>query len=105
MFHRESPSGKVNTKKQIFGRLNTMSLQELSNAVTTCPEALAGARHRLKQNRQRGLRRVGIGLQEFVHTFDQFLKAYSGIVNLVQTADSQYGGLAFGTLALLFAVC
>ena len=104
IFRRDTPSEMVTTQEEIVGRLNVMSMQELSNAVAACPGALAGAQHRLEQKRQRGLRKVGTDLQEFAQTFDQFLKAYSGIVSVVQTADSQYGGLAFGTLSLLFAV-
>lgn len=37
-------------------------------------------------------------------TFSDFLRSYSGIVELVKAADSQYGGLAYGTLSLLLSV-
>ncbi|RYP47915.1 hypothetical protein DL768_006111 [Monosporascus sp. mg162] len=42
-------------------------------------------------------------LQDFAVTFSRFLQAYSGIVSIVQTADSQYGNVAFAALSLLFA--
>ena len=37
--------------------------------------------------------------------FADFLEAYSGIVEIVKQADSQYGGLAYSTVSLLLLVC
>ena len=36
--------------------------------------------------------------------FADFLEAYSGIVEIVKQADSQYGGLAYSTVSLLLLV-
>jgi phage-related protein len=51
-----------------------------------------------------GLRKAGSSVQRVLGTFSDFLGSYSGIVELVKAADSQYGGLAYGTLSLLLSV-
>ena len=37
-------------------------------------------------------------------TFNDFLKAYAGVVEVVKAADAQYGNVAFAALSLLFVV-
>ena len=55
-------------------------------------------------NRKSGLRKVPALLQTFMTRFADFLEAYSGIVEIVKQADSQYGGLAYSTISLLLLV-
>ena len=54
--------------------------------------------------RKKGLRKLPTLLQSFMTHFADFLEAYSGIVEIVKQADSQYGGLAYSTLSLLLLV-
>ena len=54
--------------------------------------------------RNSGLRKFPALLQSFMTRFADFLEAYSGIVEIVKQADSQYGGLAYSTLSLLLLV-
>ena len=54
--------------------------------------------------RKKGLRKFPALLQTFMTRFADFLEAYSGIVEIVKEADSQYGGLAYSTLSLLLLV-
>lgn len=54
--------------------------------------------------RKRGLRKLPTLLQTFMTRFADFLEAYSGIVEIVKQADSQYGGLAYSTVSLLLLV-
>ena len=54
--------------------------------------------------RKRGLRKLPTLLQTFITRFADFLEAYSGIVEIVKQADSQYGGLAYSTVSLLLLV-
>ena len=54
--------------------------------------------------RKKGLRMFPRLLQSFMTRFADFLEAYSGIVEIVKQADSQYGGLAYSTLSLLLLV-
>ncbi|KAI4196195.1 MAG: hypothetical protein LQ346_003273 [Caloplaca aetnensis] len=42
--------------------------------------------------------------QNFATKFSGFLESYSGIVEVVKSADQQYGGLAYSTLSLFFIV-
>ena len=55
--------------------------------------------------RNTGARQAGSSVQKFLVTFSGFLESYSGIVELVKAADTQYGGLAYGTLSLFLGVC
>ena len=54
--------------------------------------------------RKKGLRKLPTLLQTFMTRFADFLEAYSGIVEIIKQADSQYGGLAYSTLSLLLLV-
>ena len=54
--------------------------------------------------RSMGLRKFPKKLQSFITTFSDFLECYSGIVEVVKQADSQFGGLAYSTLSLLLIV-
>ena len=54
--------------------------------------------------RKKGLRKLPALLQTFMTRFADFLEAYSGIVEIVKQADSQYGGLAYSSLSLLLLV-
>lgn len=49
-------------------------------------------------------KRVGKKTVVFVNNFASFLQAYSGIVEIMQGADQQYGGLAYSVLSLLLIV-
>lgn len=56
------------------------------------------------KQREKGFRKIGANIQSVSITFAGFLEAYSGIVEIVKAADQQFGGLAYGTLSLLFSV-
>lgn len=43
-------------------------------------------------------------IQTFGARFCEFLTCYSGIVEVVKGADQQYGGIAYGTMSILFTV-
>ncbi|PSN62332.1 hypothetical protein BS50DRAFT_625007 [Corynespora cassiicola Philippines] len=57
----------------------------------------------LARRRSRGLHQISAWLQEFTTTFDRFLKAFSGVVDIAKCVDTQYGNVASATLSLLFA--
>lgn len=82
----------------------TGDLSNLSQAVV--PMLLSAYKaHRLwKDSRKRPLRKPGAWVQHWLSTFGQFLTSYAGIVEIIKGADQQYGGLAYGTLALLLAI-
>ena len=48
--------------------------------------------------------RSGNALQKFMSTLSQFLKAYSGLIDVANGVDNQYGGLVIGALSVLVQV-
>ena len=50
------------------------------------------------------LGKVGKATITFANNFSGFLQAYSGIVEIMQGADQQYGGIAYSALSLLLIV-
>ena len=66
---------------------------------------LAEAKNIIWSNKRKsGLRKLPTILQSFMTRFADFLEAYSGVVEIVKQADSQYGGLAYSTISLLLLV-
>lgn len=81
-----------------------MPLEQLSAYVDFEVEKMRVANTAITQKRASSLHRIGGAVQDFTLTFRDFLKAYSGIVEVVQAADAQYGNVAFAALSLLFVV-
>lgn len=88
----------------ILDRLNSVPLEQLSSYVKYEVAKMEGADARLAQKRSKGIHKAAAQAQDFTITFDQFLKAYSGIVDVLKQADSQYGNVASATLSLFYAV-
>lgn len=80
------------TKEQLSGLAST--------ELTRAQEVQSSWRTR----RNTGLRKFPKKLQSFMKTFSDFLACYSGIVEIVQQADNQFGGLAYSTLSLFLIV-
>lgn len=53
---------------------------------------------------QQTIKKVGKATVAFANNFSSFLQAYSGIVEIMQGADQQYGGVAYSALSLLLIV-
>lgn len=62
------------------------------------------AQSHLRVKRTHGYRKVTTGFVKFAHAFQDFLKVYSGIVDIMKMASDQYGGIAYGTFSVLFSV-
>ena len=84
--------------------LNEMSLETLSQYVRAETASLQGAKSDLDDKRTKGVHRAYARTEQFMVEFDRFLTVYSGVVNILSSADAQYGGVATAMLALLFAV-
>ncbi|KAL9635581.1 MAG: hypothetical protein Q9164_003363, partial [Protoblastenia rupestris] len=56
------------------------------------------------KNDYRATNRAGKKLVLFANNFSGFLQAYSGILEIMKTADSQYKGVAYSTLLLFLIV-
>ncbi|MCJ1383605.1 hypothetical protein MMC17_006719 [Xylographa soralifera] len=77
--------------------------EQLQKLLQDCLDSADGKRIEHEQNRSL-IGRVGKGTVRFVNNFSGFLQAYSGIVEVMNGADDQYGGLAFSTLSILLIV-
>ncbi|KAF7532265.1 hypothetical protein G7054_g8121 [Neopestalotiopsis clavispora] len=54
--------------------------------------------------RRLGWRKFAATIEEFAEAADSFLAGFSGVVEVIKLADSQYGNAASSVLALLFAL-
>ncbi|KAH6881928.1 hypothetical protein BKA58DRAFT_433709 [Alternaria rosae] len=90
-------------ESDLLQSLNAMPLHVLSTYVHKHAEDLGAAHTALDRKRSDGVRKTWSETERFVMQFDRFLNAYSGILDIVKTADAQYGGVAGATLALLFS--
>ena len=106
LFHgSKSDNSSTKTDDNLLRKLDKMSLAQLSAYVAVDIQSMQDANAELKQKRSKGFRRMAAKVQHFAQTFNQFLSAYSGIVGILQTVDTQYGNVASATLSLLFVVC
>ncbi|KAI4938729.1 uncharacterized protein J4E92_000010 [Alternaria infectoria] len=99
----DAPLTDPKNESDLLQSLNAMPLDVLSNYVHKHAEDLGAAHTTLDQRRSDGVRKAWSKTERFVMQFDRFLNAYSGILDIVKTADAQYGGVAGSTLALLFS--
>ena len=105
VFSGENPSSSPpRTENELLERLESMPLKQLSDHVKQELKATEVANSNLNLERSTGLRKAAAKFQDFAQTFDRFLRAYSGIVQVIQGADAQYGNIASATLSLLFVV-
>ncbi|TGJ80302.1 hypothetical protein E0Z10_g8461 [Xylaria hypoxylon] len=98
-----SAKSTLQTKEDFINCLNSIPLGQLSAYVDSEVNKMRDADVNLIQKRSKGFHRRAMQVQDFAVTFSQFLRAYSGIVDIVQIADSQYGNVAFAALSLFFA--
>ena len=99
-------SGRValKTDEEILAGLEKTPLEQLSAYVASEIDKMKAADLDLQKKRSKGFHKVAASFQTFALTFSQFLRAYSGIVDVLEGADSQFGNVAFAALSLLFAV-
>ena len=50
------------------------------------------------------IRKAGKATVTFANNFSGYLQAYQGIIEIMQGADQQYGGVAYSALSLLLIV-
>ncbi|KAI0550591.1 hypothetical protein F4679DRAFT_583265 [Xylaria curta] len=93
----------LENKEDLIEHISSMQLEQLSDYVDFRVDRMRRAGEELNQRRASGFHRQAKRLQDFAVTFSRFLRAYSGIVSIMQNADFQYGNVAFATLSLLFA--
>ena len=98
---------KVNIYKNLTHRerefLENADAEQLKALLEGCLADAKGQRADHQENKS-FLRKVGSSTVVFVHNFHGFLNAFSGELEAMQAADSQYGGLAYSTLSMLLMV-
>ncbi|KAI9781850.1 MAG: hypothetical protein M1839_005642 [Geoglossum umbratile] len=97
-------ASKTSYDTDIFKVLDGETYDSLYKRVNACMVETQQGNDELSQKRATGFRRISNGMQKFAQSFNDFLRTYSGLVDVVQAVDGQYGGLAWGTLSLLFIV-
>ncbi|KAI1357312.1 hypothetical protein F5Y08DRAFT_324569 [Xylaria arbuscula] len=95
-------SGKE-SEEELIRYINSLPFEQLSNYMNFRMNEMRSAGDALSQRRSRGFHKGATRLQDLTVTFNQFLRAYSGVVSIVQNADAQFGNVAFAALSLLFA--
>ena len=101
---QESKPAILKTDGDIIRRLNSTPLEDLATYVNSEVNALQAASASRAQKRSQGIRKQAAKFQDWAVSFQKFLSAYSGIVDVVRAADSQFGNVAFAALSVLFAV-
>ncbi|KAI9666538.1 MAG: hypothetical protein M1821_004474 [Bathelium mastoideum] len=80
--------------------LNQNELERLMSQ--TLKEAVGGkTRH---HNEKAFVRQTGRNAVKFARTFSDYLEAYSGIIEIMNGADQQYGGVAYATISLFLII-
>jgi hypothetical protein len=77
-------------------RLRRQTGTELDNASTN--------RVALTGRRGQGIYKLSANVQGFLYSFSLFVNNYAGIVEIIKAVDSQFGGLAWGTLSVFLSV-
>ncbi|KAF2086543.1 hypothetical protein K490DRAFT_66736 [Saccharata proteae CBS 121410] len=90
---KSSSNSKEKTVEQdkLFDALETMSVETLEQYASIGMNDMGRANSNLRRQREHGSKKITTGFQKFSRTFEDFLKAYSGILGILQVADSQYG--------------
>lgn len=83
--------------------VRTADADSLTQLVAHNLNEAKGRQEKHRQNQQT-IGKVGKATLTFVNNFSGFLQAYSGIVEIMQAADQQYGGVAYSALSLLLIV-
>ncbi|KAK5636276.1 hypothetical protein RRF57_011988 [Xylaria bambusicola] len=102
-FNKSSGESRKEPGEDLVKYINTLPLEQLSDYVNFSVNKMRDAGEELSQKRSRGFHKRAARLQDFAVIFSHFLKAYSGVVSIVQNADAQFGNVAFAALSLLFA--
>ena len=99
-FRRQVEKTISEEERQLVGSADADSLTRL---VADSLDEAKGRQEKHLHN-QRTIGKVGKATVTFVNNFSGFLQAYSGIVEIMQAADQQYGGVAYSALSLLLIV-
>ena len=98
---RRRATKEITVKGQQF--VETADLDSLTRLLSDGLNEATGGQEKHAHNQQI-MGKVGKTTIAFANNFSSFLQAYSGIVEIMQGADQQYGGVAYSTLSLLLIV-
>lgn len=89
---------KITVEEQQF--VKAADLDSLTRLLSDGIQEATGRQEKHAHNQQI-MGKVGKATLAFANNFSSFLQAYSGIVEIIQGADQQYGGVAYSALSLL----
>lgn len=98
---RKSIEKRITTEEGRF--LDQANAGSLKDLLSSCLDDAQGEQQK-RQECSKVIQRAGKQTVIFANNFSSFLQAYSGIVEIMQGADQQYGGLAYSTLSLFLIV-
>lgn len=96
----------------------TTTKEKLEQQILSCEQDLNARRNlafdtinsaadihtKYQEDRATGVKKVGRISQTFFGKFSEFLRAYSGIVEILKGAGQGYGEVAYGTLSIFLIV-
>ncbi|KAK1828954.1 hypothetical protein QBC39DRAFT_415460 [Podospora conica] len=100
---RISRTTKSHLKPDPHNHLESLDIEDLQRHIAGQTPLLHAALGDWDDRRNRGWRKGRTRAQTFVVSFDRFLKAFSGILEIARLADEQYGGAATRIFSLLWA--
>lgn len=102
---KDTSSSSYSDKYSDFdAAINDMSIEQLQKCTSRQLTELEEGKISLSGRRTKGWRKGSTWLLSFSKTFNEFLLAYSGVIQLLSTVDAMYGNAATGTLSLFFVV-
>ena len=101
------PNYHAQSLSDVEQRISNLS-SELSKAHTAAQSGMllaSSALVNLKAERESTItRKIGVGTQRVLSDVGTFLQGFSGIAEIIKSADQQFGGLAYGTVSVLATV-
>lgn len=93
---KEELEQQILSCEQDFNTQRNLAFDAINNA--------ADDHNKYQEDRATGVRKIARITQNFFTTFSEFLRAYSGIVELLERAGQGYGEVAYATLSIFLIV-
>lgn len=91
----------ITVEEQEF--IKTADMDSLTRLLSDRLNEAEGRQEKHAHN-QHSIGKIGKAAVAFANHFSSFLQAYSGIIEIMEGADQQYGGVAYSALSLLLIV-
>lgn len=92
------------SEEDLRDELSKVTVEQLRGLVAQESQDLGREFRAWEKKRRVGWRKFTTGTLELVDSFDAFLVGFSGVLEVIQLADSQYAGAAVFVLTMFYAV-